>query len=210
MSRQSTKFLLKQTIPSGKITKIISRVIEASRDLSVLLRDARTTGHEIKDEPNPRKRDELDRARASAIEILMRMHRNAEKRDALSQLDPRIRNFVEDLKARNRRPHRKRLPKPKGGRPFGNRVKRLKHAIKIHEAIEARGKKRGSVEAALNEVADCLGVSYEYLREIHYDRDPEWRRDVRAELGRMKWEATVPFSPALWFWEVEFDPLRDL
>jgi hypothetical protein len=138
----------------------------------------------------------------------MRLDRDAEKRG--SRPDQRIRNFNEAVKASNGGC----LPKPKGGRPLGHRDHdRFLLAIKVQEAkeaIETRGKKRGSVEGALNEVAEREGVGYDRLREIHYDLDPEWRRDVKIELARRKWEAMVPFSLALWFWEVEFDPLHDL
>jgi hypothetical protein len=138
----------------------------------------------------------------------MRLDRDAEKRG--SRPDQRIRNFIEAVKASNGGC----LPKPKGGRPLGHRDHdRFLLAIKVQEAkeaIEARGKKRGSVEGALKEVAEREEVDYDRLREIHYDPDPEWKRAIKAELARRKWEATVPFSPALWFWEVEFDPLHDL
>ena len=178
-----------------------------TRAIPVLLRDAQPTWREIDGEPNERKQQERRHARDAATDTLMRMHRDAEERDALARLDPRIRNFVADLKTRNRMLHRKRLPKPKGGRPFGDRERRLRLAIEIREKIEALGIKRGSVEAALLEVADRLGVSYDYLREIHYDRDPEWRRAVKAELGRRKYEAAVQFSSALWFWEAQIQEM---
>jgi hypothetical protein len=168
-----------------------------SRELSVLLRDAQPTPCEIDAEAEARAR--------SAREALMRMHRDAEKRG--SRLDQRVRNFIEGVKARNDG----RLPKPKGGRPFGDRDHdRFLLAIKVQEAIEARGEKRGSIAGALKEIAEPEDIDYDRLREIHYDPDPGWRRDVKLEVARRKWEATVPFSPALWFWEVEFDPLHDL
>jgi hypothetical protein len=88
-------------------------------------------------------------------------------------------------------------------------------AVQVREAIEAleaRGKKRVT-EAALRNVAKQMGIGYDYLKRIHYDRDPEWRSAVKAELAHRKlkaWEATLPYSPALWFWQKEFDPLFDL
>jgi hypothetical protein len=121
-------------------------------------------------------------ARNSAIDTLIKLYLHAEKNGYLARLDLGIRNFVEELKARNQGS----LPEPKGGRPFGERVKRLKLAIKAQEAIEAHGKKRGSVEAALLEAADREGVTYNYLKEIHYDPDPEWRLAVKAERALMK------------------------
>jgi len=102
-----------------------------TRAIPVLLRDAQPTWREIDGEPNERKQQERRHARDAATDTLMRMHRDAEERDALARLDPRIRNFVADLKTRNRMLHRKRLPKPKGGRPFGDRERRLRLAIEI-------------------------------------------------------------------------------
>jgi|SRR5215470_3972058 len=168
-----------------------------SRELSVVLRDAQLTWHEIDGERDPRKRRERIARARSAREVLMRMGRDAEKPGSLHRLDPRVRNFVEGVKARNGGC----LPKPKGGKPLGHRDHdRFLLAIKVQEAIEARGKKRGSVEGALNEVAEREGVDYDRLREIHYDPDPEWRRAVKLELARREHD-DAPFSPALWFWE---------
>jgi hypothetical protein len=178
---------------------------EKSRDLSALLRDAQPTWREIDGEPNSRKRRERERARVSAFEVLMRMYREAEARGSLHRLDPRVRNCIEGERARSGG----HLPKPKGGAPTGKRHHRLLLAVKVREEIEACGKKRVT-DAVLRNVAEQMGVSYDYLKRIHYDRDPEFGLAVKAERARMKWEATVPFSPALWFWEVEFDPLHDL
>src|SRR5262249_42462311 len=154
-----------------------------SRELSVLLRDAHLTRPEIDGEPDPcKRRERIARAR-SAREVLMRMDRDAEKRG--SRPDQRIRNFIEDVKASNGGC----LPRPKGGKPLGHRDHdRFLLAIKVQEAIEARGKKRGSVEEALKEVAEREDINFDRLREIHYDPDPEWRRDVKIELAHRKWE----------------------
>jgi hypothetical protein len=193
--RKSIKLLLQEKTPSGKI--ISSRVIDGkSRDLFVLLRDARTTKREIDDAPTLRKRSEMLRARDSAIEILMRMYRDAEKRGSLARLDMRVRNLIEGIKAGNDG----RLPMARGGAPTGRGHCRLLLAVQVREAIAAQGKKR-LTDAVLRNVAEQKGVGYDYLKRIHYDRDPEWGLDVKTERARMKWEATVPFSPALWFWE---------
>jgi hypothetical protein len=157
-----------------------------TRELPVLLRDAQPTWREIDGEPNAHRRRERIRSRDTAIDALTKMYRDAQKRGATARLDVRVRNFCEGLKSRNRG----RLPKSKGGRPTGEH-RRLLLAIKVHEAIEARGNRRGSVESALSEVASRLGVSYDHLRDIHYDRDPKWRRAVKAELARRKYEAAV-------------------
>jgi hypothetical protein len=162
-------------------------------------------GKQWEGEPSVRKLRERERARVSAIEELARMYREAEKRGSLDQLDIRVRNLIERVKASNGGS----LPEPKGGRPFGHRdSKRLSYAIKAHAAIAARGKKK--VTDVLYDTAEQLGVSYDYLYEIYYDIDSEWRQDVKTELARKEWEAIVPYSLALWFWAVEFDPMRDL
>jgi hypothetical protein len=189
-----------------------------TRELSVLLRDAQPVlprdalpdlsrntqppWQAMGGEPSVRKLRERERARVSALEELARMYREAEKRGSLDQLDIRVRNLIERVKVSN-------LPEPKGGRPFGHRdSKRLSLAIKTRAAVAARGKKK--VINVLYDTAEQLGVSYDYLHEIHYDIDPEWRQDVKTEVARKDWEAIVPYSPALWFWAVEFDPMRDL
>jgi hypothetical protein len=112
------------------------------------------------------------------------MYRNAEKRGALARLDIRVRNFCEDLKVSNSG----HLPKPKGGAPIGKRHPRLLLAVKVREEIEARGKKRVT-ESVLRDMAEKMDVSYDYLKRIHYDRDPQWKRAVKVELARRKYEA---------------------
>jgi hypothetical protein len=166
-------------------------------ELSVLLRDARPA------------RGEIDRARArSAREVLMRMYRDAQKCGSMVRLDMRVRNLCADLIASNGGS----LPKPKGGAPARRRQRRLLLAVKVREALEVRGKKRVT-EAVLRDVAEQMGVGYDYLKRIHYTRDPEWNLAVKAELAHRKlkaWEATLPYSPALWFWQQYFLPLLDL
>jgi len=170
-----------------------------SRELSVVLRDAQLTRREIDGEPGPRKRRERIASSRSAREVLMRMGRDAEKRGSLHRLDPRVRNFVEGEKARNGGC----LPKPKGGKPLGHRNnERFLLAVQVQEAIKARGSRRGSIEEALIEISEQERVSYDRLREIHYDPAPEWKRAVKIELDRRERDNT-PFSPALWFWEVD-------
>ena len=162
-------------------------------ELPVVLRNAQPTWREIHGELNARKRREQFALAIWARDLLIKMYLDAEKRRVLTQLDIRIRNFVEGLKARNRRLHRRRLPKPKGGRPFGERSHRLSLAVKIHEAVELRGGK--SVASILNEMADRLGLSYDYVSEIHYDPDPEWKLAVKAELA-FKYEACAVLRTA--------------
>ena len=62
-------------------------------------------------------------------------------------------------------------------------------AVHVEEEIEAGGRKWGSVEEALKEVAKRDGAAERYVRNIYNDRDPEWRCTVDAELARRKFEA---------------------
>jgi hypothetical protein len=61
--------------------------------------------------------------------------------------------------------------------------------VHVQEAIEARGRKRGSVEEALREVAERDGVSYDHVKDIYNDPDPDWRYTVAVELSRRRYEA---------------------
>jgi hypothetical protein len=149
----------------------------------VLLRDAQPTFNEIEGEPDVRKRRERERARDFAIGKLLKMHRDAEKQGSLNQLDLQVRMFCDAHKARNAGV----LPKSKGGRPLDEH-RRLSIAVHVHEAIEARGRKRGSVEEALREVAERDCVSYDHVRDIYHDPDPEWQSTVAAELSRRRYE----------------------
>jgi hypothetical protein len=152
-----------------------------TRELPLLLRDAQPTWREIEGEPNAQRRRERIRARDLAYGELIKIYRDAERCGAVCRLDIRVRSFCEAVMARNRG----RLPTPKGGRP-ADQHRRLLLAVKIHEEIRARGKKWGSVESALNDVAARLGVSYDHLRDIYYDPDPEWRAAVEVELAHRK------------------------
>jgi hypothetical protein len=112
------------------------------------------------------------------------MYNDAEKAGRIQELDFDVRMFCEDLKKRNRG----RLPKPKGGRPTAEH-RRLLIAVHVEEEIEARGRKWGSVEEALKEVAKRDGAAERYVRNIYNDREPEWRRAVAVELAWRKHEA---------------------
>jgi hypothetical protein len=98
------------------------------------------------------------------------------------------------------------LPEPKGGRPT-KEDDRLLIAADMLEAIERVGiEKRGSVETALEEVRKTRGTTYRYVRNIYYNPDPNWRRDVLlylamrdpnperryADLQRWAWQKNKP------------------
>src|SRR5262249_48483797 len=155
------------------------------RELPVLLRDARTTQHEIDSAPTEHKQRELRHARDSAINELIKigqtgMHRG-EKLGALDRC--RIRNFCKDLGTRNRKTRMRGLPKRNGGRPK-ERPARLRLAVAIWEAIETNRKRpkheREKASSMLNKVARRLHKKLSYVTEGYYDR--EWRRAVEAEL----------------------------
>lgn len=155
----------------------------------MLLRDAQPTYREIEGEPEPRKRRQAERARDLAIDRLIKMYREAKKAGKLGQLDFRVRTFCEELKKRNHG----QLPKAKGGRPTAEH-RRLLIAVHLQSAIERRGEKHGSKEQAFKEIAanDDLfdqrrrspqwATRYEYVKEIYYDSDPDFRRAVAVEL----------------------------
>jgi hypothetical protein len=166
-----------------------------TRELSVLLRDAKPTWHEIEGEPSARKR-----SRDSAINELIKigqtgMHRG-EKLGALDLC--RIRNFCNDL-GRNRKIRMRGLPKRNGGRPKESPA-RLRLAVAIWEAIETNRKKpeneREKASSVLEKVAHRLHKKLSYVREVYYDRDPEWRPAVEAELFFNKENAEIETSRA--------------
>jgi hypothetical protein len=172
--------------------------------LPTLLRDAQPTARELEE-------DETARARARiAHDTFVWLYLDYMKRGKLDQLDLRIRNTVElpiirdclqehpmaeaeEVQAflRSNPP-----PQPKGGCPIGAHTRRLDIAIRIQEAIEARealGKERVT-DLVLREIA-ATGiekpgdVSYDYLKEIHYDPDLTWRLGVKAERAfRAEWK----------------------
>jgi hypothetical protein len=118
----------------------------------------------------------------------MKMYLDADKHGTMYRLDITVRNLCEGLKARNRG----RLPKPKGGRPTDARG-RLLIAIEVQEAIDAYGKKRGSLEQALKDVSERRKIGYDYVREVYYGPDRKWRLAIKAELA-LRNEAAVDKS----------------
>jgi hypothetical protein len=151
--------------------------------IETFMRDGNPTWFEIEGEPDPAKREARQHACRLARDELLRVYREW-KRGTLPPLDFRVRFFCEQWIAENDG----RLPSPLNtGRP-ADEHHRLLIAVHVKEAIEARGGKRGSVEAALREVAERHRLSYDQVRDIHYDRDPEWRHVVAVELVRRKLE----------------------
>jgi hypothetical protein len=143
--------------------------------LNVVLRDAQSTRSEIEREPDARKR------RNFAIKLLGSIYHDAEKHGELHLLDPRIVNFCERFKARNGG----YLPKSKGGQP-PNQHRRLLIALAIHDKVKALGPGRSNIETALQDTSIRMGVSYDYVKEIFYDQDPEWLRAMEIERAHRK------------------------
>jgi len=157
-------------------------------EIEILLRDAIPTWFEIEGEFDSKKREMRGRESEIAKDELVRIYRDARKRGVLNKLDFRLRLFCERLMAQDD----DRLPPPLNtGRP-SDEHRRLLIALHVKEAIEARGSRRGSVEAAVREVAARDGLSYDQVRDIYYDRDPEWRHVVAVEFARRKAEETGP------------------
>jgi hypothetical protein len=150
-------------------------------DVRLLLRNAQITRFEIADESDECKRHELKRTQEIATGELIKIYRDSQRRGALDTLDWGVRNFWEDLKAKNVG----RLPTAKGGRPRDEH-RRLLMAIKVIEAIDfikANGRRRGTVDRAIRQVAGEFCVEYRRVREVYYDRDPIWTRDLRLSLA---------------------------
>jgi len=157
--------------------------------IPVLLRDAQPLYREIEGEPDIHKRRERERARDTAKGELFKLYRDAEKRKAVHRFPLELKWFVEAEKARNNGV----LPRALGGCP-AKEHERLLVAVYLQEAIAALGKRRGRVKLALHEAADHFRLSYDHVRDIHYNRDrdlddrelEEWRRLVKIELACRK------------------------
>jgi hypothetical protein len=154
-------------------------------EIDILLRDAVPTWTEIEGEPDGLKRRKRRRECDGARDDLVRLYRDAQKRGTLHNLDIRIRHSCEQLADQNGG----QLPRALNtGRP-ADEHRRLLIAVHVRESIEARGGKRGSVIAALDEVAKRHALSFDQVRDIYYDPNPEWRRTVEVELNRRTLEA---------------------
>jgi hypothetical protein len=146
--------------------------------ISHLLRDACPTFFEIEGEKDPAKRRANERARDQATDALIKLYREAERRNGLSELDISVRFFCQDLKARNGG----KLPNPKGGRP-AEEDRYLRIAFYITEKAEVRGGGHGSVEGALKDAAEHFNLDYKTVRDIYYETRAaeDWPSVVKAE-----------------------------
>jgi hypothetical protein len=129
--------------------------------IPILLRDAQPTAAELLTEEAVRLRD-------AATQELVRLYLLAEEDGTLSSLDVRARRFCERLKARNGGV----LPALKGG-PRRDEHFKLTLYLGVRERLEAGA---SSVDEAIRAVAFEAGRSYQSVRAVWYDRDPEWLR----------------------------------
>jgi hypothetical protein len=155
------------------------------------VRDAQQLGREIDDTPDPRKAREAARARDVAHAELVRLYREARRAHALDKLRIDARFFVENLIRQNGG----KLPKlrlPPGRPP--NRQKMLIIHLAVLEELEALGPGRGRKTKAIEAVAQRFGRAPQVVRDIFYNRHPEWRETVTLELAlRQEWmEANQP------------------
>jgi hypothetical protein len=155
-------------------------------EIPMLLRDAQPTWHELGGEPDLRQRNE--RARDIAIDEIVTIYRDHEKQGRLHELPPDFLIFCKQLKRQNAGT----LPRRKGGRPV-DLHRRLQIAMSVIEAIEGKDgtPKKVKVEQAIADVARKFNIMARTVRDIHYDRDPDWMLERDAELARRRYEASV-------------------
>jgi hypothetical protein len=155
-------------------------------EINSLLRDMLPTRQEIKGERHPQRRRANKRAQDKAVDELVTIYRDHEARGKLSELDPRVQMVCEDLKRKNGG----KLPRRKGGRP-ADLHRRLLIAIGVRESVESRTGTQKAVEQALAEVATKFNITPRTVRDIYYDRKPEWRKLLCAEIARRRYENSV-------------------
>ena len=151
--------------------------------IPALVRDAWPRWQYIEGEPDPKKRRENERRRDVAIDALGKLWADPIKR---AQLDPSARLRCQMIVDANGG----QFPKSKGGRPADEHRRPLIH-VAVIEKLESATPNHGAVARALNAVAEEEGCSYALVRNIFYDRDPEWVKTVRAELARRRYEKNV-------------------
>jgi len=151
--------------------------------IPALVRDACPRWRDIEGEPDPRRRKENERRRDVAIDALGKLWADPIKR---AQLDPSARLRCQMIFDANGR----RWPKPKGGRPADEHRHLLIH-VAVIEKLGSGRLNRGAVGTALNAVAEEKGCSYALVRNVYYDKNPEWVKTVKAELARRRYEEDV-------------------
>jgi hypothetical protein len=150
------------------------------------VRDALQAGREIDDAPDPRKAREAARARDLACAELVRLYREAKTARALDKLRVDARFFVERLiRINGGKLPKLRLPP---GRPRDRLDKGLVVYLAVLQELDALGPGRGNKTKAIETVARRHNRSQQDVRDIFYNRHPEWRETVRLELAlRQEW-----------------------
>jgi hypothetical protein len=144
------------------------------------VRDAQRAGREIDDTPDPRKAREAARARDIARAELVHLYREAKRACALDKLSLDIRFFAEDLiRANGGKLPKVTLP-PGAPRKFGQR---LLIALAVQEELSRLGPKRGMVTMAIKAVAERYGRSMQHVRDIFYNRHPDWQEALSLEIA---------------------------
>ncbi len=156
--------------------------------LPFLLRDAQPTYWELEGEPDARRRKENERRRDVARDELLRRYVEAEAASQLDELPRSIRELVEDW----RRENGGELPRRKGGAPADPHWRMSIHLAAKQAVDSGVHEGRGAI-ASLEALADEACLSYESVRGVYYDKDPEWRRAVKAEIARRECEASQGF-----------------
>jgi hypothetical protein len=173
----------------------------------MLLRYARPTARELEGRPNLldlrngiadeadlRKAREARLRRDLAIHRLMVVWHDAKTRGQLGQLPTDIRFFVERLIRENdgKRP-RLRIGRPRDPR---HSLRRILICLKLQEELTARKPPPRKLQDTLKDIAKNLNitseetggvtiraVSYQEVREIYYDRSPEFQDAVKGTVA---------------------------
>jgi hypothetical protein len=155
--------------------------------LSFLLSDAQPTWRALEGEPDPRTRRRRERQRDEARDELIRIYTEAESTGALETLAPSIKELCERWATENEG----HLPKRKGGAPRDDHFRLTIHvaAIQALAAIPEPSRTKGFTDRTLRDVAARVGRSYESVRNIFYDPDPDWQRAAAVEWSRVQHDA---------------------
>jgi len=146
---------------------------EHRSELAILLRDALPLTHEL-EQPNPDRRHEVLRRFDIARDVLIGMYQEANRSGSMQQLDAGVRMICEEWMRQNGG----KLPSRKGGRPKDEHA-RLLIWLHVHDAIQGGM----GVVNAIRAVAAELPRTYEHVRDIWYDDDPEWRKWTELTLA---------------------------
>ncbi|MFI4973236.1 MAG: hypothetical protein ACHP84_01710 [Caulobacterales bacterium] len=147
-------------------------------ELAILIADAEPLGRDLTS-ASPTVRRGTERKRDIARDELIGMYRDAQDAGLLDRLDPRVRLICDEW----RRLNGGLLPRRKGGRPK-NEHHRLIIWLRVHDRSQAG---MGIVAAMRAVAADHRpALTYEHIRNIWYDEDPEWVRLKQLTLAERR------------------------